>query len=98
MRGTAIADAQAALQQGSGRFAELHHQLHGIAVHGIVLGFTVGSGFSAALRACFAFAFGRIEELLLIFRQALHLPEFDDRGDFLFGNKWGMQAVHARRT
>src|SRR6266404_4709405 len=36
VRGAAVADAQAALQQRSGSFAELDDQLHGIAIHGIV--------------------------------------------------------------
>src|SRR5450755_652037 len=41
--GAAIADTQAALQEGSGRLAELDYQAHGIVVEGIVV---VGGNFS----------------------------------------------------
>ena len=37
MRGPSVADAQAALQQGSGSLAEFHHQAHRVVVKRIVI-------------------------------------------------------------
>ena len=99
MRGAAVADAQATLQQGSRGLAELHHEFHCVTIHGIFFSVAVAATFAAAaFRSGLAFSLGRFQELLLIFGQTLRLPEFDHRGDFFFRNEWRVQPMDARRT
>ena len=90
--GASVADAQASLQQGSGGFAEVKHETHGIFVK------LVGIVFAAF---CSKFALGGLffsglEEFLLVLRETLRAPELDDRRDFLFGHEWSMYALHTR--
>src|SRR5580658_9809883 len=71
--GAAIADAQAALQQGSGSLAKLDHKPHGIVEKRIVVVSGNFSGFPAAVGCCLAIFFGSLQEFLLILRLALRL-------------------------
>src|SRR5258708_26437189 len=94
--GASVADAQAALQEGSGGFAELDHEANGIVVERIVV---FGGNFSriVAVRGhALAIFFRRLQEFLLILRLPLRPPEFHDGGDFLFGYIRSVQAIDAR--
>ena len=92
MRSPSVANAQTALQQGSGSLAKLHHQPHCILVKRIVIFpvfLTPGSCF-----ASFTLFLRRLQELLFLFRRALRTPELDDRRDLLFCHKGRVQAMH----
>src|SRR5581483_2710641 len=92
-----VAYAQTALQQGSGGFAELDHQAHGIFEERIVFAVFAALGASAGL-ALFALFLGSFEELLLVLGLSLRAPKLDHGGDFFFSNKWRMQPMNPRGT
>ena len=95
MRGPAIADAQAALQQGSGSLAELQYQAHGIFEKLVMLGFfgfAAGSAFAALV------IFRRFQEFFLVFGGRLLAradDEWDDRARAAYLEPWGpgLEAV-----
>src|SRR5579862_8202533 len=97
MGGAAVADAQAALDEGSGSLAEFDHKAHGIVVERIVV---VGGNFSGviAIGRTFAIFFRSLQEFFLILRLALRLPEFDNGRDLFLGDIRSMKAVHTRRS
>src|SRR5713101_6232845 len=72
VRGAAVADAQAALQQGSGRLAEVQHQANRIFEELVVLGLAVG--IIAARLSAVAVFFDGLQELLFVLRGALRAP------------------------
>src|SRR6185437_13099418 len=91
--GSAITNAQAPLQQGSGSLAELDDQAHRILEQGIV--FVAFFSTFATARTARALLFRRFQEVLLIFGRALGTPELHRGGNFLFRNKRRVQPLNA---
>src|SRR5262249_37547725 len=95
--GAAVANSQAALEEGSGRLAELHNQFHCVTIHRILFAIASLARFSrAAGRPWFTLVGWDFEELLLIFGLALRLPEFNNGRNFFLRDKRCMQSVNAR--
>src|SRR5207302_10987068 len=94
-----VPNAQPPLQQGSGSFAELHHQSDRLCEQRIVLGFPLGSAL-AAPNATFSVTLilWSFKELLLILGCSLCLPELNHGGNLFFRDKWSVQAMHTRRA
>ena len=65
----------------------------------IVFGFVARSRLAASRgRGRVPFFLRHFQELLLIFRQTLRLPEFDNCGNFFLRDEWSVQTMHARRS
>ena len=90
--GAAVADAQAALQQGSRSLAELEHQPHSVFVQLVV----AVSIFRAGLEIAALVVFGSLEEAFDVFSLALLLPEIDHRRRLFLGDEGSVDALHAR--
>ena len=92
MRGPAVANAQAALQQGSGGFAEFQYQADCVFEQLVVIVFAeLASAFGVG------FLFWSFKELLLVLGFALRAPELDYLRDLVLSHQWSVQALHPRR-
>src|SRR6476646_4047245 len=100
MCGAAIANAQAALQQGSRSFAELNHQAHGVLIKLIVLAFSIvaGSAIRSSASNALSFFFWSFKEFLLVLRLRLRAPELHHGMRLFFRRIRRVQPMHPRRS